>query len=54
VVKFATPDLADGVMQWPATRDLIAERLGPLALVVAEDNLAPLTAALADIGVNVT
>lgn len=53
VVKFATPDLADGVTQWPATRDLIAERLGPLALVVAEENLAALTAALADIGVSV-
>jgi hypothetical protein len=53
VVKFATTDLADGVTQWPATRDLIAERLGPLALVVADENLAALTTALADIGVSV-
>jgi hypothetical protein len=54
VVKLATPELADGVAQWPPTGALIAERLGPVALVVAEENLAALTAALADIGVTVT
>ncbi len=51
VVKFPTPDVADGVVQWPGTRALIAERLGPLAVVVEEDNFAALKAALAEVGV---
>jgi hypothetical protein len=51
VVKLPTADVADGVTQWPGTRALIAERLGPLAVVVEEDNLAALKAALAEAGV---
>ncbi|MBM3982316.1 MAG: hypothetical protein FJ304_19020 [Planctomycetes bacterium] len=51
VVKLPTADVADGVTQWPGTRALIAERLGPLAVVVEEDNFAALRAALAEAGV---
>src|SRR5262249_6668895 len=36
VLHVATEELADGLVQWPATRDLIAARLGPTALAVAE------------------
>src|SRR5262249_56398167 len=39
VLHVATPELADGLMQWPATRALIAERLGPTALAVREANV---------------
>jgi hypothetical protein len=54
VLKLATVELADGLMQWPGTRPLIAERLGPLAVAVDEANFAALMAALAEVGVSLT
>jgi hypothetical protein len=42
VLHVATEELADGLEQWPQTRELISERLGPTALVVAEENAATL------------
>jgi hypothetical protein len=51
VVRFPTAETADGVMQWPQTRDLVAERLGPTAVVVEDDHLDALRRALAEIGV---
>jgi len=51
VVRFASPDLTDGAMQWPDTRALIAERLGPTAVAVDEANLEALKKVLADVGV---
>src|SRR5262249_35524930 len=39
VLHAPTPDLADALMQWPATRELIKQRLGPTALAVAEADL---------------
>ncbi len=51
VVRFATPELADGAMQWPETRLLIAERLGPTAVVIADENLEALKKILAEVGV---
>jgi hypothetical protein len=38
VLHVADEELADGLVQWPQTRELIEERLGPTALVVAEEN----------------
>ena len=35
VLHVANTDLADGLMQWPATQALIQARLGPTALVIA-------------------
>ena len=35
VVHVASEEIADVLMPWPATRDLIQERLGPTALAVA-------------------
>lgn len=52
VVRFPTAELADGALQWPATRGLIDERLGPTVVAVSEDNLEPLRAVLAGIGVS--
>jgi hypothetical protein len=38
VLRVASEVLADGLMQWPHTRDLIKERLGPVSLAIeAED-----------------
>ena len=51
VVKVGSEAAADGLMQWPATRGLIAERIGPAAVVVAEHDLPQLRDVLAEIGV---
>ena len=54
VVKLPTVEIADGVVQWPGTRGLVAERLGPLAVVVEEERFDAFRAALAEVGVKVT
>jgi len=54
VVRFPNSEFTDGAMQWPVTRILIAERIGPTAVVVTEDSLEPLRRVLAEIGVMVT
>src|SRR5262249_9761018 len=51
VLHVAAAELADGLMQWPETRPLIAERLGPTALAVAEENVTALRERLARLGV---
>lgn len=53
VVQLPTPEITDGVMQWPETRQLVAERLGPLAVVVEDDNFDAFRAAMAEVGVEV-
>jgi len=50
VVHVATADLADGLLQWPGTRGLIAERLGPTALAVSEEHVDALRQRLAALG----
>ena len=42
VLHVADEELADGIMQWPQTRELIEERLGPTALAVAVENTSAL------------
>jgi len=51
VLHIADEELADGLMQWPQTSELIAERLGPTALVVAEENVAVLRERLGAAGI---
>jgi hypothetical protein len=53
IVRFPTSEMADGAMQWSETRPLITERLGPTAVVVAEENLEALGKVLAQVGMNV-
>jgi hypothetical protein len=53
VVHFPTEEVADGVMQWPAARVLVGQRLGPTAVAVDEENLAALRAVLAEAGVTI-
>jgi hypothetical protein len=50
VVHVATPELADGLLQWPGTRALIAERLGPTALAVAAEQVDALRQRLTALG----
>lgn len=51
VVQFPTPEIADGVMQWPESRRLVAERLGPMAIAIEEEAFEPLRAVMAELGV---
>lgn len=53
VVEVGTEEAADGLLQWPATRGLIARRLGPTALSVAEEDWPALEARLGELGVAV-
>jgi hypothetical protein len=50
VLEVASEHLADGLMEWPATRALIESRLGPTALVVAAEQAEPLAEQLRAIG----
>ncbi len=54
VLHVADEELADGIEQWPQTRELIEERLGPTALVVAEENAAALRERLSVAGIALT
>ncbi len=53
VVQLPNEAAADGVMQWPVTRKLVDDRLGPTALAVDETNLPTLIETLADLGLRV-
>lgn len=53
VVQLPNEAAADGVMQWPVTRKLIDDRLGPTVVAVDEMNLSTLVDTLADIGLRV-
>jgi hypothetical protein len=51
VLHLPTVEVTDGLLQWPGTRGLIHERLGPTTLVVAEEDLTLLRDRLAELGV---
>src|SRR5262249_53036085 len=51
VLHVATEELADGLCQWPGTRGLIQERLGPRALAVGEEDAGRLREQLRALGV---
>jgi len=51
VVQVPEEAIANGLMQWPSTRDLIEERLGPAAFVVEETNLPRFAEVLAELGI---
>jgi hypothetical protein len=51
VLRVASPEVADGLLQWPQTRALIEERLGPTALVVTEENAAKVQEHLRMLGI---
>ena len=53
VLHLATAEIADGLMQWPGTRGLVGERLGPTAVSIEEENLAALKERLAELGMDV-
>ncbi len=51
VIHLPSSEIADGLMQWPDTADLLTCRLGPNAVVVEDENLALLKSALEEVGV---
>jgi hypothetical protein len=51
VLHVADEETAEGLMQWPQTRELIEERLGPTALGVVEENLPTLRERLRSAGI---
>ena len=51
VLHVAAAETADGLMQWPPTRALIAARLGPTALAVEEEQADELRRRLKAAGV---
>lgn len=53
VVQFATAELTDGVVQWPATAAFVAQRLGPAAVVIPAEQFGAFRAVLAGIGIAV-
>jgi hypothetical protein len=53
LLHVASAEVADGLLQWPSTRSLIQERVGPTAMVVAEEDVPVLKERLAAIGMSV-
>jgi len=51
VLHVASEEMAEGLMQWPETRNLIFEQLGPTTLVVLEENREALVNKLGEIGI---
>jgi hypothetical protein len=52
VLHVANEHLADGLFQWPESRRLIEERLGPTAFAVPDENVAPLRDLLRGLGID--
>jgi hypothetical protein len=53
ILNVPTKEMADGLIQWPGTRALILERLGPTALVVTEENADVLRERLKTLGMTI-
>jgi hypothetical protein len=51
VVHLPTPEVADGLVQWPTTAELVEQRLGPTAVVVNEANLLRFKEVLEGLGI---
>ena len=53
VLQLPNPATADGLYQWPTTRALVEDRLGPTAITVDDANLMRLIDLLGELGVRV-
>ncbi|HEV3202865.1 MAG TPA: helicase-associated domain-containing protein, partial [Gemmataceae bacterium] len=52
VLQVSKPEVADGLLQWPATKELIQGRLGPTALIIAPEQVESLRERLGVLGLN--
>jgi hypothetical protein len=53
VLRLPSPEVAEGILAWPETRGLVAERLSPTVLAVDADAVEALKEKLARIGVRI-
>jgi hypothetical protein len=51
VIHLPTAEVADGLVQWPTTAELVEQRLGPTAVVVNEANLLRFKEVLEGLGI---
>ena len=51
VVKTPTPQILDGLLQHPTTRDLLGERLGEMSVTISESQVPQLQDALKSLGI---
>ena len=51
VVHFESEEIADGVWQWPETRQWLHDRLGPIHFSIPEDQIPALQTALMIVGI---
>lgn len=51
VVQVPSVELADGLVQWPATAGLLGQRIGPTAIVVEDEQLPRLREILGELGI---
>ena len=54
VVHLPTAEVADGLVQWPTTAELVEQRLGPTAVVVDERNLPRFKEVLEELGIAIS
>jgi hypothetical protein len=52
VLTTPSEELADGLLQHPATRDLLGARLGPTAVAIADNGLEALRTVLSELGIS--
>lgn len=50
VLNLSSPEMLDGLLQWPVTASCLGERLGPQAVVVPEDQVEALRAGMRQLG----
>jgi hypothetical protein len=51
VLSLTTAELLDGLIQHPAIRPWLGDRLGPNSVTIADECLVPLQKALQDLGI---
>jgi hypothetical protein len=53
VLTGAPPELIDGLLQHPATRSLLGERLGPTCVAIPDDHRAALQDILKELDIDI-
>ncbi len=53
VLHVASSEMADGLLQWPGSRGLLQDRLGPTTLVVVDKDIEALTGVLRELSIAV-
>lgn len=51
VIQLSTPDITDGILQWPESQRYVQIRLGPTAIVIRPEDLEPFRSVLAQLNI---